>query len=565
MSNPFDKLDLSLEDLNGPKVDRRTTMKLLAAGGMAGFAGCLGGNGEDGNGGNGGNGNGGYGNGNGGETPSEDQHGGRLQAGWSTSETGSLNPAFQTTRSIYRISNNIFSAPLKFNSDAEIVGDLATDWEISDDGLTYTMELKDDVTFHNGDHFTADDLVFTLAHAEEQDYFAWDAHLEGNLRSMDDDGAVAVDDYTIEFNWEEPIGPGLAYLTRGVGRAACVLNQNALEEMGEEEYGLMPVSTGAFKVVDHELHNTITLDRFEDYHEMDDDGNQLPYLDGVDITLVPEADSAANGLATGELHFIQEPAEESIDVIDSVDNAQVIQDQGANFQAFGFNQEREPFDDPQFRLAIAKAIDEEQFIEDAFFGTADYSGGPIGPSIAWAYRDDKPDTQTYDPEGAMEILEEIGQEDATIEIMIWTGGDRWVREMAIQLEEVGIEVEEAIVPVSTYSERQTNGDFDAIFPGAFGRFDPDQFLYTLYHSEGAWSHWNAWSTDEMDDLLERQRREVDLETRTELMHEIEDMLIEDVVDIYLGHHNDLYALSNDVGGYVSMAEQRNFHTVYLNE
>ena len=139
-------------ELSGPKIDRRTAISLLGAAGLGGMAGCTGGEGTE----------------TASETdgdgtasatatpPPEDQFGGRLQAGWFTGEIEQMDPPYISVGQYFQLSANVFSGLTTLEPDLTVRGDLAEDWTVEDGGATFTFQLRDDVTFHNGEEFTAE-------------------------------------------------------------------------------------------------------------------------------------------------------------------------------------------------------------------------------------------------------------------------------------------------------------------------------------------------------------------------------------------------------------------------
>ena len=143
--------DIERADLEGPKIDRRTTVKLLGAAGMTGLAGCTGGDGSSGgDGGDGGSGDGGSGDGSSGDGGSETDspaasdasRGGSIEAGWAFDAVEMLDPHYVDVYQQITIFSNIFSGIVKINRDGEIVGDLAEDWTLPDE-TTYEFTLRE--------------------------------------------------------------------------------------------------------------------------------------------------------------------------------------------------------------------------------------------------------------------------------------------------------------------------------------------------------------------------------------------------------------------------------------
>ena len=147
----------------------------------------------------------------------------------------------------FQITSNVLSGLTHINAELMAEGDLATDWTVSDDGLEWTFNLREGVTWHNGDPFTADDVVFTYNRSKDPNQSIF----SGNLVNVSD--VVKVDDLTVKLTLAKPQASLLVKtLERASGRAMTIVNQRAIDDMGLEQYGLTPVGTGPFKVTAHQ-------------------------------------------------------------------------------------------------------------------------------------------------------------------------------------------------------------------------------------------------------------------------------------------------------------------------
>ncbi|WP_430503663.1 ABC transporter substrate-binding protein [Haloparvum sp. PAK95] len=554
--------DIDTEALDGPKVDRRTAVQLLSAAGLGGLAGCAGGGGD------GGTEAGGDSDGSGDATEGGDGEvstGGRLQAGWFTGSIDTLDPPYISVAQNFQLAGNVFNGLVTLKPDLTVRGDLAKDWTVEDGGATYTFDLREGVTFHNGEEFTAADVEYTLRRTIEEETPA--AGKLGGLKPIDDGGVEIVDDYTVTLRWEEPNVVALIYLTRGPGRAGTIVNQTAIEEMGADQYEVAPVGTGPFEIVEHDVGSSITLDAYDDYFETDENGNQLPYLDGIDVQPIPEPSSLVNALRSGDIHFANLLPLQNLDQVESSQDAKVDVAPGINWYGLAMNQEREPFGDKQVRRGIAKSIDNEEFVETAYFGNALADTGPINKGTEWVWRDDKPDDQDYAPDEGKQLLEEAGADSASFSILTTESTLRQAKAMRQQLNAAGLDVDVEQVTTSTYWTRYEEGDYDTTISGSVVDPDPEQSLWNFYRlrsEDGVWN-WVNYENEEIHQLLAEQRAETDKEKRKELLWEIEDKLIADVPHAYLIHQDDVAGVRNEVQGFQHISGLRNFHTVSLDE
>ncbi|PSP65121.1 ABC transporter substrate-binding protein [Halobacteriales archaeon QH_8_64_26] len=554
------------EELSGPVVDRRTTMKLLGAAGMAGLAGCTGGGGGSGGGGANGSGSGGgsggsAGSGSGG-SGGKPQPGGRLSAGWFTGSVDTLDPPYISVGQYFQVAANVFNGLVTLEKDLTVRGDLAKDWTVEDEGKSIRFTLREGVTFHNGTKFTAQDVQYTIDRTISQDTPA--ASKLDTLKPLDQGGVKVNGDYEVELNFEKAMAPALIYLTRGPGRAATIVNQEAIEEMGQEQYSITPVGIGPFQVTNHNVGSGITLDAFPEYFGTDEDGTQLPYLDGIDIEPIPEPATLVSALRGGDVDFSNLVPLQNVSQVEKAPEVKKLQAPGVNWYGFAMNQERDPFGSRKARLGIAKLINNEQFVETAYFGNAIAAQGPINKATEWVWRENKPDIQSYAPEQGKQLIEEAGAADASFSILTTQDSLRPAKAMRQQLTSRGFDVTVEQVTSSTYWERYENLDYDTTISGSVGDPDPDQSLYNFYRSDGPWN-WVSYESQKADRLLAQQRRELDRDARTKTLRKLEDHLITDVPHAYLSHRDDIAARRSNVRGFTHIPYMRNFHTVWLGE
>lgn len=586
------RFDISDEELSGPKVDRRTTIKLLGLGGTAGLAGLAGCTGSSDGGSDGGStpeggtesGDGGGDGGDGGDGSSStetedsgsssDKYGGRLQAGWNTGEISQISPTWITIGINAQVMANIHNALVQTTPQLEVVPDLASDWTVENQ-TKYTFDLREGVRFHNGEEFTAEDVRYTI-----QQIFEQDSPIKPKmspLQQWDDGGVVVVDDYTVELNFSEPYAPAITTLARGDGRGSTVINQTAVEEMGWDQYKLTPVGTGPFQVTEHNVGSLVKLDKFDDYFQgywAEQEGNDLPYLDGVDIRPIPEPSSRVNALRGGDIDFMNFVPLENLSTLDSANSITTQSGPGGGYIGLVLNEQNEMFQDPQVRQGIAKMVDQETFVQDAYFGNEHVADGPIGPIHGWVFRDDKPQTQAYAPEEGRQMLEDAGAWPPSFSIMTDAAGLRGARTMRQLLNEEGFEVEVDQVTTATYNERLRDWNYETTLSGNAVDLDPDPALRLFFMPREMSGSINFWGYDprqhsiqaaqeNLIDMFQQQLSELDREERRSMWHQIEDIIIEDAPFAFTHHTKPWFAYRNSVKNYLPHGINRDFHTTWL--
>jgi peptide/nickel transport system substrate-binding protein len=575
-------LDVSEEDLSGPEIDRRTVVKLLGASSIAGsslLAGCTG-NGDGSGGGDGGNSDSSDGSDGESESTSEpdseetptsttgDGRGGTLTVGWNGNEITKIYPLRNSNTASIQILGNIFGGLLEIREDLTLQGDVAADWTVEDGGETITFDLVENATFHNGNACTAEDIKYSIGQALD----------DGNpnidrlaaLQPIDDGGVVVEDDYTVTLNFEEPFAPILLYLTPDIGGQGAIVSQDALEEMGESQFEITPVSVGPFKVVEHELGSTMITEAHEDYHRTDSDGNPLPYLDELHFEPIKEGATRINAIRTGDVDSLNAVPNASTGQLEDSDSVTVSTRLGPNFGGLAFNHNVEPFGNRTARRAVAKAIDEERYVEEALLGNGMADTGVYSPVQGWVYRDEfgdandqKPPDQRYAPEEARELAEEAGIMGLEIEMMVSQPERRGAQVLqTILSEELDWDVTLDIGDFSTVFSRLKQGDYNLIPWGNSAAPDPDQ-LVTLF-GDAPGNYW-GYEDEEIQELIQQQRTTLDREERKELLWDIEDRVLQEAPWVLFEHQQIVTANRTSVQNYTNFGLIMRYREVSMSE
>jgi peptide/nickel transport system substrate-binding protein len=554
--DPKDPLfGLSQAELSGPKLSRRSFLRLLAASGAAlPTAQLLAAVGA---------------------TPLTAskvaaQTGGELIAGWAgTAEITTLDPAQINQVLQFQVASNVLSGLTHINPDLTAEGDLAADWTVSSDGLEWTFNLREGVTWHNGDPFTADDVVFTYNRSKDPNQSIHSA----NLTNVSD--VVKVDDLTVKLILAKPQASLLVKtLERSSGRAMTIVNQRAIEEMGLEQYGLTPVGTGPFMVTDHQLGQSLTLERFPNYYDP-----ERPLLDKVTIIPIPEPEPLAAAIEAGDIHLIggNAPAPELIDRFVSNADLVVSEITGPGFQAMFMNPWREPFVVPDFnksvdelkqengfkvRLALAKAFDRETFIERALFGRAVPAFGTVNPAMGFFFDTAINETseQRFDVEAAGRLLADAGFPNGegfpTLKLLTTPAGRR-EGEVIVNMyqENLGITIELDLKDFTVLTEDANAMNYDLLRLGSGGDFDPDDALldwmvttsrFNGPNRDKAAMAFGFFSDTRVDELTAQQATEVDQEARKALVQEANQITSDKVAAIFTHHPLDILVYRSEV-------------------
>jgi peptide/nickel transport system substrate-binding protein len=534
--------------LSGPRVSRRTLLALAAATGATSYAGQLAvdagprpiARSPRGL-----------------RTQAEPKPGGTLNLGFGISQIPHLDPA-QVNLGLVAggMLPSIFSSLLQFDSELGLVPDLAENWTVSEDGLGYSFKLRDGLTFHNGDPLKAEDIVYTYERTIDPDFASPHANKLALVESVE-----TPDDLTVEFTLGAPFAPFLAVgFTRGPGRAMTPVSRRAFEEMGPEQFNRTPVGAGPFALVAEtaDLSSGFELVAFDGWY------GGRPLLDAIEVTIIAEPSSRISALEAGDVDML--------DIVPAIGVAQLaenpdftmVQLPGTSWEGLAMKWTIPPWDNPDARMAVAKAINRDELIETAMFGLATPSIGAIAPAFAWSYipPDQSENPQAFNLDEAKALAESAGIAGAAPTIMVFDDDQRPAEVLRNQLSEIGLDIQIELVQQAAWNERWETGDYEWIINGSVADADPDDGHWNFFYSEGPFNTY-SYNNPEVDELLVATRETASQEERASLFQQIQAILQQDVPHAFCYHTLDIVGFQNDVQGYNPIPELRHLETVWL--
>ena len=365
-----------------------------------------------------------------------------------------------------------------YDPNFEFFPDLAAELPgMSDDGLVYTIPLRQGVKFHNGREMTADDVAFSLAWQLWPDVYSWGKTYMENVVGYDEviagdtqelSGVRVVDPYTVEITLKTPqaVFPAILSMTMN----GITPKQEAIDA-GADWGQSVVIGTGPFRFVEWNQGQNVIFERHPEYYR---DG--LPYLDRVELSLNVEPSVQMLRWENGEAEFAHTiPAAEVTNVLTDERFATSRRQVATPVTMRLFTDMRTaPFDNLQVRQAIATAIDRDFFVRSTG-GTIDPLQGiyvPIMPQFEESFTSN----YKYDPEAARALLAEAGYADGIQGVSIFGGVDFEAQLQGLQadLAAIGIQVEVVPGTWTDYRERIRNGEvqmavygWSASFPDAY--------------------------------------------------------------------------------------------------
>lgn len=350
---------------------------------------------------------------------------------------------------------------------------LATEWTISDDGLVYTFTLREGVTFHNGEVFEADDVVYTFERAKEEGI----PYTQARVGVIDT--VVALDANTVEITLSQFDSGFMNNLANTYPVGTAIMNREA---GATSDPAVFMVGTGPFKMVSYAPERELVFEANENYWEPD-----RPKVDNLIIRYIPEQQAQLAALQAGEVD-IMFPVPETALVLENDPNVSLQEVVSANIVRINVGTGHPPLDNVDVRRAIALAIDRQEMVDAALLG----KGAPssyIPEAYSWSAGPDEQPYSTQDIDEAKQLLADAGFPDGfELELMHLAGYgtylDRMMEVLADQLAEIGITT--TIVPLeqATWLDRLLTADFEITDNEFSFQADPFQYLRVRRERQG---------------------------------------------------------------------------------
>lgn len=519
-------------------------------------------------------------------------YGGRLVLSQIANPKG-FNPVIAQETSTTAITQYIFEGLTRVSGITnEVEPALAKSWKVSEDGLTWTIHLRDDVKWNDGAPFTADDVVFTYRQlvynkdipSSSRDIFT----IEGKEFEV-----TKIDNHTVTFKTPMIFAPFLR------GLAQEILPKHALEKAvldgtfnstwGVDSKPEEIVGTGAFMLERYEPGQRVLLKRNPHYWRTDAKGNRLPYLDGIIILIVPDLDVALLKFQEGEvdLYGLRGTDYPKLKPLEKEKGFTVYRtgpDFGTNFIVFNQNPEKsqetgKPYVNPKklkwftnakFRQAVAYALDRESMKNTVLNGLGYPQYSPLTPSAGFFYNPDVV-KYPYDPQKAKALLAEAGFKDKngdgfledpegnTVEFNLYTNAENTVRIQIAgiikdDLEEIGMKVNFTSLEFNNIVDKlMATFDWECILLGLTGGTEP-HFAKNVWHSTGQLHEWyprqgspaTQWEA-RIDKIFEQGVQTLDRDKRKQLYDEWQLIVSQEVPVIYTVLPEIIFAVRNRFG------------------
>jgi len=454
-----------------------------------------------------------------------------------------LNPGGTTGLADATVERVIYEGLVGFDQTLQLVPELATSWEVNEDATTFTFDLREGVSFHDGSTFDANAV---------KAYFDWALDPENPITSRaqgvfaDIEAVEVLEPLKVRFVLSKPNGAMLANLATFNGR---IMSPTAIEEFGED-VGRHPVGTGPFRFVEWLDGQRITVEAYDGYW------GEAAKVERIEFLEVSNAATRVAQLQGGEVQFIEALPSQLVSTIDDDPKLETTVTQTVFARIFPMNTQVEPFNDLRVRQALNYAIDKEQLIKVALqgFGTALTS---VMPASVRGYAPQPP--YEFDPEKARQLLSEAGYpEGFTFSVLTFNSTEfRTVGQVLQQmLAEVGVTMElnptERGALVDAIFKPIEETQLEASLVGASTPTgDADRALRQSFATSSwppAFNNWSFYSNAEVDELIQAGVSTGDQAERDRLYAKAQEIIWQDAPWIFLYSPDAIAGKSKNLSG-----------------
>ncbi|HEY9698538.1 MAG TPA: ABC transporter substrate-binding protein [Trichocoleus sp.] len=446
----------------------------------------------------------------------------------------------------------------------KLIPALATEWNGSDDGLTWTFKLRDGVKFHDGTDLNAQAVLANIDRWWNPDsplgfrssgktYAIW-KNLFGGFKGEPDSlvqDVKAVDNSTVQFVLKQPFAAFPAAIASGYFGIA---SPDAIKKAGGEygTAGSTAVGTGPFTFKEWRIGDRVILDKNPDYWRQG-----YPKADQVIFRTIKEASGRLAELRAGSIDFTENLSPEQLKEIQGDPNLKEIRRPSFNVGYLALNPSYEPLAKKEVRQAIAMAIDRKQLTQAFWSGLAVTDSHFTPPSMK-EFQDANLGEYSFDPDKAKQMLAAAGYPNG-FDLELWympINGTSFptpkpiAEAWAAELSSIGIRVKLNTKDWAAYlADRQKAPGYQSFMLGWTGDYgDPDNFYYPHF-GKGSTSDIGNWKSDRVFSLLDDARKESNESKRAGMYAEVDKILFGEALRIPIVHTEPLLAYRANLSGW----------------
>lgn len=439
----------------------------------------------------------------------------------------SLDPTKAVAAGTKEIYFNIFEGLLKPDENGNLNPALASDYSISDDGLTYTITLREGVKFHNESLVTVEDVVYSLNKCAD----AGMVSAFSNVKEIS-----ALDDKTVTITLNTPDNDF---------NAALASVNAAIIPASNTDPDKIAIGTGPYKFVSRSPQENFVLESFDEYW------GEKAKIENITLQVVANTDTIVMNLNSGAIDMFARVTTAQADQLK--DDFEIYEGTMNLVQALYLNNGVAPFDDIKVRQALCYAVDKAEILNLVSDGHGTEIGSSMFPAFGKYYLDNLNDTYPHDVEKAKALLKEAGYENGlTFTIKVPSNYTQHVDTAQViveQLKEAGIDAEISLIEWDTWlSDVYAGRDYQATVVGVDASTLCANALLSRFASD-AGNNFVNFNNASYDEAIKQANAELDDEVRTSLYKKCETILSEDAANVYIQDMPEFVALNKKYSGY----------------
>ncbi len=453
----------------------------------------------------------------------------------SGAEAIGLDPRIETDVPSFERINVINEALMKFDLEMNLAPLLATSWELSDDGLMITFELRQGVTWHDGKPFTAEDVKYTYEWVLDPANGALNRGLYVDIESIE-----VVNDHLIRFHLGQPF----AFLLNNIARMPIVPKHDG----DRADFRQKPLGTGPYKFVSWTRDDRMILKANDDYWA------GKPLTANIIFRAIPEDATRLMAFEAGEIDMYQGgmvPRE--LPRLERDPKVVVQRAPGTGYTYLGFHTQVDYLSDPRVRQAISHLFNREAIVAMVMGGIGMPGIGPVSMTLPWF----NPNLVVYEYDliKAEQLLAEAGYPGGGFTLNFYTNENpiriRLGEILQQQCARVGINVNVVIEEWGAYLTRiQETDDFDIFILGWSGQLDPDRAMIRQFHTDGS-NNYGKFSNTRLDYLLDYGRL-IDPESQEsiDVYREAQEIVVNEVPYCFINYSEEVGVNHPNVKGWM---------------
>lgn len=459
-----------------------------------------------------------------------------------TADPQNVNPLYVVDQTSFNIQQALYSPFFEIVGGEMFYGNgLCEKVETNENCDEFTLTLKPDLKWHDGEPITSDDVVFTMdVLVDKSQNVPYSSYGFVNGEPVKTE---KVDDMTVKMTLAAPSAGFLG----GLSQVYCIPKHiyEGVENIGKSDLNNTPVGSGPFKFAEYKSGEYFKVTRFDDWMDK-------VYLDGITFKIVKDANSSNAALANGDINARLINTDDYT-TVSGYQNVTIYSYNSGRVDTMFMNQNTEAMKDVRVRQAIGYALNKEELCSFAFANEnfADPAYSIFTPETL--YYTDEMATMNNDVEKAKELLKEAGKTDLKLKLL-YISTDKTMENQAVyiqsKLQEAGITVELNPMDESSYKNKTKETDsaeYELIL--AFYTLGEEPSLYADMVYSGSRSNYSRVNDSELDALWDKANMTADEEARKEIYKEIQ-VKINDNAYIYpIAYSKGFYAVDNKFKGF----------------